>query len=1176
MNKHEKKGVLNSARNEVKKAKRERAVELFLLYLTLITLALLLAVISAKLILTGYSAYIESKAGYITEVNIAEKFATSYWHGIYGLALRVSGFTEQLYDNMTNGEITRQDLFFDCVESGVVGGNEIYASLSPAIDFDSLQPSGITRIDSFTGCSGTVDCASNTFLENMSILVGTRNITGIPSTHTYRYDGQNDIFDLGILNDSDNLVYVSHIGSMQRGYNYEKIVNFQMLLPTPPNTSYRYYFFTDPYDTCPAGGEIGENINSSVYGYVKDEGGSALANASINVAGYSTLSDSQGFYNLSFLVMPGTHNLIATKSGYEPYFSAVTVNFSRYIIENNITMSLETPGRNLTINPYVYGYVFDEQGNPLSEANVSLGINSVLSNASGFYGFYATIVPGSQPIIAIKLGYNNYYAFLNLIENTTLLNHNITMSIVEEIISYPYPTGPYTTGPYITAPTAAVVAAALKKGEDYWISSKEIKIEVRQNTFVEEIIGLYNFRGSSMNLIFSLSPELRDFVKLDKTSVSISANSFSNLIVTIYGTKPLGAYNGTLKISGGIEKEIPINIKIVEKKFSIETLLMEIDLFNRIVSPGDKLKYKLNLQNLLRDQSYKIFLKISVKDMNQSKIYAEDNDEVEITNSLTLLKEIEIPAGLEEKEYLLDVQATYLNLISNVAAPFSVSKPLYLYSLLGIPVWILFAIISFFSFIFLNFLLYKKHTEKKKRYRIFLDFDSLPKPGERVAKLGKIAETNISAYYELDRLTTHTIIAGATGMGKSISAQVLIEEALLKNIAVIVFDPTAQWSGMLRKCEDKRMLAYYPKFGLKESDAKAFKGNVRQVKNARELIDISRYISPGQIQIFTLNKLDPGDIDIFIANIVRQIFKSDPQESPTLKVLLVFDEVHRLLSRFGGSGEGFLQIERACREFRKWGMGVMLISQVLSDFIGEIKANINTEIQTRTIEESDLERIKMKYGEEFLKSLVRAEVGVGMFQNAEYNKGKPYFINFRPILHNTRRLSDDELEKYNKYNEIADEIEYQIEQLEKEKVDIFDLKMELKLVKDKIMTGSFSVVEIYLEGLTPRIEKEWQKLGKKPKKREMQLVEEEEIKKSIEEAKKEREKWEKLEAAKKVEKTETKKENIEEGEKEEAKEAKPEEKVSKEKKEGGERKGKKEKTDEKGKLKEKKKWRKKN
>ena len=138
-----------------------------------------------------------------------------------------------------------------------------------------------------------------------------------------------------------------------------------------------------------------------------------------------------------------------------------------------------------------------------------------------------------------------------------------------------------------------------------------------------------------------------------------------------------------------------------------------------------------------------------------------------------------------------------------------------------------------------------------------------------------------------------------------------------------------------------------------------------------------------------------------------------------------------------------------------------------------------------------------------------------MFVNTAYNKGKPYFINFRPILHNTRRLSDEELEKYNKYNEIIDDFESQVDQLEKEKVDIFDLKMELKLIKDKLMTGNFSVVDIYIEGLGPRLQKQWEKIGKKPKKIEKKLIDASEIQKSVEEAKKARAVYEKEEEKKK-------------------------------------------------------------
>ncbi len=1130
MHKKKEDSAVNIAKKELKKEKIQKIIEFSLLYLALLSSFLLFIFLLSNLFFTGYASYVSSEGGYITEVILTHSTDTFYWGGIYGLSVRFPEFTEQLYEELSNGEISRKDLFFDCIEEGAEGGTEVYASTFSGLTeahFSEVEPATSEAIDDFIGCSGEIDCASNTFTQTTSFMIGTTNITDVPSTHTFRYDGTNNIFDLGALNVSGYLVFGTHRASMQRGYSPNVTVNFQLLLPVPPNTTQTYYFYTDPFDTCPAGGGIGELINATVFGYVTNTTGDYLADTSVSVAGQTALSDNSGFYNLSFAAVTGTYNLIGQKSGYQPYISNVSINFTSYDINKDIMMIPEPvipEEGNETVTLKVYGSVTDGT-NYLSDARVYLGDNNDTSNSSGHYSFYTSVLPGHSPIIAIKSNYDNYYYILEVESNTTEINHDIVMSSVVEQ-QYTYPTGPYTQRPV----SQIIAVPTLEQGEDYWISTKEIRKEVRQNTFIEEIVSIYNFKGSAMNLYFELSPELRDFVKLDKDSMSVPTNLFGNLFVTIYGTKPVGEYNGTLTVSGDVEEEIPIYIKVVERRMPIETLLMEIGLFKRTVSPGSKLKYKLNLQNLLQDQNYKIFLRHLIVDNNNTQVFTENNEEVEISNALTLLKEIEIPEDTPEGEYLLKIDASYLYLFSSATSPFIVAKPIYLYSVFGIPLWLILLIIAIFSFIFLNFFLYKRYKERKKRYRVAIDFSTLPKEGTRSLKLGLIAETKVPAYLELERLTTHTIVAGATGMGKSISAQDLIEEALLKDIAVVVFDPTAQWSGMLRKCTDKKMFAYYPKFGMKEQDARGFKGNIRQVKNARQVIDIKKYINPGQIQIFTLNKLDPKDIDMFVANVIRQVFKGNPQESPNLKVLIVFDEVHRLLSKFGGSGEGFIQIERACREFRKWGLGLILISQVLSDFVGEVKANINTEIQTRTIEESDLNRIKTKYGEEFLRSLVKAEVGVAMFQNAEYNRGKPYFINFRPILHNTRRLSDEELDKYNQYNDIIDDIEYQIEQLEQEKIDTFDLKMELKLVKDKLMTGNFAIVDIYLEGLKPRLEQQWTKLGKKPKKRDVELVAEEEIKKSIEEAKKARKEFEKEEKDKeeKTEKKPEKKEDVKE------------------------------------------------
>ncbi|RLG13312.1 MAG: hypothetical protein DRN66_04370, partial [Candidatus Nanohalarchaeota archaeon] len=161
----------------------------------------------------------------------------------------------------------------------------------------------------------------------------------------------------------------------------------------------------------------------------------------------------------------------------------------------------------------------------------------------------------------------------------------------------------------------------------------------------------------------------------------------------------------------------------------------------------------------------------------------------------------------------------------------------------------------------------------------------------------------------------------------------------------------------------------------------------------------------------------------------------------------------------------------------------------------------------RTRDEGDMDRIRLKYGENIMKSVVKASVGSGMFVNAEYNKGAPYIVSFRPMYHNIERLSDEELKKYFKYNNMIDDIEYQIEQLEQENVDVFDVKIELKIAKNKLMAGAFNMVDIYLESIGPMLLNNWKKIGKTPKKRVVQLVSEEEIKESIDIAREEREEY---------------------------------------------------------------------
>jgi len=149
----------------------------------------------------------------------------------------------------------------------------------------------------------------------------------------------------------------------------------------------------------------------------------------------------------------------------------------------------------------------------------------------------------------------------------------------------------------------------------------------------------------------------------------------------------------------------------------------------------------------------------------------------------------------------------------------------------------------------------------------------------------------------------------------------------------------------------------------------------------------------------------------------------------------------------------------------------------------------------------------MKYGEDILKSVVKESIGTGMTVNAEFNSGRPYFITFRPLLHSTKRLTNDELKTYEKYFNIMEDIEYQISALKEEKLDVLDLELELKLARAKIKSGQFQMADMYLESLNPRIEESWKKLGKKPRHIVVKKLQKAEVEKGISEAQKERAKY---------------------------------------------------------------------
>jgi hypothetical protein len=224
----------------------------------------------------------------------------------------------------------------------------------------------------------------------------------------------------------------------------------------------------------------------------------------------------------------------------------------------------------------------------------------------------------------------------------------------------------------------------------------------------------------------------------------------------------------------------------------------------------------------------------------------------------------------------------------------------------------------------------------------------------------------------------------------------------------------------------------------------------------------------GEMTVLVTEKLPNKDMDTFVRKSVESLFAMRLPESREIRMLLIYDEVHRLLPKYGGKG-GYIVLERACREFRKWGVGIFMISQVLMDFRGAIRANISTEIQLRSKYEGDINRVKTKYGPDYASKITKLVTGTGLVQNAAYNNGKPWFISFRPLLHDTKRLTAEELDKYVKIGRSIEDIQKRLEDMRKRGKDMSDVEVELNLGRDKLKQGLFNMAENYIESVKNRM-----------------------------------------------------------------------------------------------------------
>ncbi|MCJ7429529.1 MAG: DUF87 domain-containing protein, partial [Candidatus Nanohaloarchaeota archaeon QJJ-5] len=591
----------------------------------------------------------------------------------------------------------------------------------------------------------------------------------------------------------------------------------------------------------------------------------------------------------------------------------------------------------------------------------------------------------------------------------------------------------------------------------------------RVGTNTTELLRTENIVNRTVDVSFDIEGDISQILELDHDEATIQSDTVDINTIDVnvpFNTEP-GGYTGRITAEAENYTE-SVTLAVVVAERTVEGFTFELNVVTNPAEADDPIRTEEFFSDIAFETPFGVNVTYMLRRGVDNQLVASVTEQRQVEEDpASFTNVIATNESLDAGFYYIQAVAEHRGAVTTRIETFQVIDPFWTQERTRFILFFLIALGAIVS----TWRIYKWYLtrrEEEARYVFPVDYNKLPsEPGYNV---GQIAETSKDAIINPDDLTTHAIVAGSTGAGKSVTASAVVEEALEQDVPVVVFDPTAQWTGFVQKCQDENLLNEYERFGMDpEEDPKPFKGLIKRIDADDPDIDFEELMNPGEITVFTLDHLTTEEFDQVVRQIIDSIFEVEWEESPDLEMLVVFDEVHRLLEKYGGEG-GYHALERGAREFRKWGIGLMMASQVTADFKQAVSGNIMTEIQMQTKSMEDIERIKRKYGDQFAQRITSVEVGTGMIQNPEYNEGQPWFVDFRPTYHNPHKLPESDLEKYYEYTDRLDAIEDKLDALEEQGEDVYDQRLELDLAKNKLKEGRFKMAEIYIESLEEEFE----------------------------------------------------------------------------------------------------------
>jgi KaiC/GvpD/RAD55 family RecA-like ATPase len=292
---------------------------------------------------------------------------------------------------------------------------------------------------------------------------------------------------------------------------------------------------------------------------------------------------------------------------------------------------------------------------------------------------------------------------------------------------------------------------------------------------------------------------------------------------------------------------------------------------------------------------------------------------------------------------------------------------------------------------------HNRHTSQEESdYAIHVELPkwhvTLPKEGNMLGRIAiddwKLGEF---LYLPLRKYAQKAIlVSGASGAGKTIAAKVIVEELVEEGIPALVFDYTQQWQRLFEKNTNEEMLDRYAEFGMRRSP-KGLKG---RVLNSAPQLD-SLLGSAGATIVDLSDIYDSAERVNKIARMLDQILEyfQFQEDSEDLRLMIVVEEAHLWTSK-DLPKDAIRFLDSAARLLRKKGVGVMLVSQKISDFDPAMRSAMNMSIVFRTKYDGDLKAAARMLGSQVSEVIPKLPVGYSVFHFADV--GDPFVLAWRP------------------------------------------------------------------------------------------------------------------------------------------------------------------------------------